>query len=204
MKTRKIFSCAIHISLKTFLVLLLLGQGGIYPLSALAEEDFFEALHAGRLSERMEISDFTLPSSSGGEVKLSDFKGKIVFLNFWATWCQYCRMERPSLQAMYDKYKDKGLVVLAVSIDRAGIETVKKYVVEHNLTFPNLHDQTSKVALEYGIRGVPTTFFIDSTGKVVGGVIGPRAWDSKEAYGLVEQLLAEGNGMTQEGQNAEK
>ena len=204
MKIRKIFLRAIHISLKTFLFFLLLGQGELSPLCASAEEDFFEALHAGRLSERMEISDFSLPSSGGGAVNLSDFKGKVVFLNFWATWCQYCRMERPSLQAMYDNYKDKGLVVLAVSIDRAGIETVKKYVAEHDLTFPNLHDQTSKVASEYGIRGVPLTFFIDRHGKVVGGVIGPRTWDSKEAYGLVEQLLAEGNGMTPEGQNAEK
>jgi len=78
-----------------------------------------------------------------------------------------------------------------VSIDQTGVDTVKKYVEEHEITFPNLHDQTSEVASEYGVRGVPVTLFIDGKGKAAGGVIGPRAWDSEEVHGLVEQLLSE-------------
>ena len=80
-----------------------------------------------------------------------------------------------------------------MSIDRAEIDTVKKYVEEFNITFPNLHDPTSKVAVKFGVRGVPMTYFIDADGKAVGGVVGPRQWNSKEVHGLVEQLLAEAN-----------
>ena len=94
---------------------------------------------------------------------------------------------------MYDKYKEQGLVVLAVSIDRGGSEAVQKFIEEHELTFPNVHDQSSKVAAAYGVRGVPSTYFIDPTGHAMGGVVGPRAWDSEEAFGLVEHLLTEIN-----------
>ncbi len=191
MKNREIFLRSIQMCLPIFFFVLSLVQGGLYIPSASAEEDFFEALQATRFSEPKEVPDFSLPSVDGGEVKLSDFKGKIAFLNFWATWCPYCRLERPALQAIYDKYKDKGFVIISVSIDRAGIDTVKKYVEEHEITFPNLHDQTSEVALEYGVRGVPITIFINNDGKAVGGVIGPRPWDNKEAHGLIEQLLSE-------------
>ena len=191
MKIRKSWLRRIRKYVKIVLFCLFLSQGGFSALAAAAEEDVFEALQASRLEERMDIEDFSLPSVSGGEMKLSDFKGKVVFLNFWATWCPYCRTERPGLQAMYDKYKDKKFVVLAVSIDRAEFETVKQYVEKNALTFPNLQDQTSEVTLKYGIRGVPMTLFIDSQGKVAGGAIGPRDWDSQEASGLVEQLLAE-------------
>jgi thiol-disulfide isomerase/thioredoxin len=188
---KPIFRHPVRISLPLFLLCLLIGQGWLYPSIASAEEDFFEALQASRLPERVEVSNFSLPLIGGQETKLSEFKGKVVFLNFWATWCPYCRKERPALQALYDTYKDKEFVVLSISIDRTSADIVKDYVEAHHITFPNLHDQTSKVALEYGVRGVPTTYFIDRDGKAVGGVIGPREWDSKEAYGLVEQLLSE-------------
>jgi len=80
-----------------------------------------------------------------------------------------------------------------VSIDRTDIDKVKKYVEEYKLTFPNLHDPTTKSAANYGVRGVPTTFFIDADGKIIGSVVGPRAWDSEDVQKLVEQLLAEAN-----------
>lgn len=191
MKTRKIFSRIIQMSVMTVLALPFISPGGTYTSFVSAAEDFFQALGATQFEDRLDHVDFSLPSVSGAEVKLSDFEGKVVFLNFWATWCPYCRTERSALQSLYDKYKDKEFVVLSVSIDRSGIDTVKKFVEAHELTFPNLHDQTSKVALEYGIRGVPVTLFIDKKGKVGGGVIGPRAWNSEEAYGLIEQLLSE-------------
>ena len=78
-------------------------------------------------------------------------------------------------------------------MDRTGADTVKKYVEELELTFPTLHDQTSKIASQYGVRGVPTTYVIDANGKAVGGAVGPRPWNSEEVYGLVEQLLKEAN-----------
>ena len=78
-----------------------------------------------------------------------------------------------------------------MSIDKGNIDKVKKYVKEHKLTFPNLHDPTTKSASEYGVRGVPTTYLIDVDGKVIGGAIGPRPWDGEDVQKLVEQLLAE-------------
>lgn len=164
---------------------------GIHIPAVSAEEDVFEALQIVRFDEPVEAVDFSLPLIGGEQAKLSDYKGNVVLLNFWATWCPYCRAERESLQNVYEKYKDKGFVVLSISIDRTGPETVKTFLDQHGLTFPNLHDQNSKVASGYAVRGVPTTYFIDMTGKIIGGVIGPRMWDSKEVQDLVEYLLAQ-------------
>ena len=169
----------------------LLVAGGMFAPSAFAEEDLFETLQIGRFDEPVDAPDFSLPLVGGGEAKLSDYKDKVVLLNFWATWCPYCRTERAALQTTYEKYKEQGFVVLSVSIDRDGIETVQKFVEEHGISFPNMHDQTSKVASEYGVRRVPSTYFILTNGKAVGGVIGPREWDSKDVHRLIEQLLSD-------------
>lgn len=95
------------------------------------------------------------------------------------------------MQALHDKYNNKGVVVLGVSIDKGNIEKVKKYVEELELTFLNLHDPMTKSAAGYGVRGVPTTYLIDTTGTIIGSVIGPRPWDGEDVQKLVEQLLAE-------------
>ena len=86
---------------------------------------------------------------------MNDYTGNLIFLNFWATWCPYCRAERDALQTTYQKYQDQGFIVLSVSIDRGDAETVQKFIREHGITFPNLHDQMSRVASEFGVRGVP-------------------------------------------------
>ena len=183
----------IDIRLMLLFLVVLMGQGWIGAAVTLAEDDVFQALQAGRFPERLEAPDFSLPSVGGTHTKLSDFKGKIVLLNFWATWCRYCQKERPTLQALYDRYKDKEFVVLSISIDRTSFEIVKEYVEANQITFPTLHDQAMQTASEYGVRGVPTTYFIDRDGKAVGGVIGPREWDSQAAYRLIEHLLANAN-----------
>lgn len=175
-------------------VLIVVWIGGVAsfaetPPSESVEADFFETLQVITLDEPVEAPDFSLPSIEGNDVKLSDFQGKVVFLNFWATWCPYCRMERPGLQTLFNAYKGQEFVIVSVSIDQSSIDTVKQYVEEYEITFPNLHDQASAVAAEYGVRGVPSTFFVNAGGKAVGGVIGPRDWDSKDAHSLVEHLL---------------
>ena len=193
MKARKIFQHSFQIVFISFILLLIICHTGGADFQALAEEDFFEALQLIRFTKPIEAPDFVLPTIEGGEGKLSNYKGKVIFLNFWATWCPYCRLERESLQAIYDKYKEQGFVVLSVSIDRTSLETVKAFIDEHNITFPNFHDRASKVATKYEVLGVPSTYFIDIHGNVIGGAIGPRPWDSKEMYSIVEQLLAEAN-----------
>jgi peroxiredoxin len=163
--------------------------GGHVP--ALAEEDLFDTLQIGRFDEPVEVPNFTLPLIGGEEASLKDYAGNLIFLNFWATWCPYCRTERDGLQATYEKYKDQGFVVLSVSIDRDNADTVQNFIQERGITFPNLHDQLSRVASEFGVRGVPSTIFINRDGYALGGVIGPREWDSEEMHRLVEQLLAD-------------
>jgi peroxiredoxin len=182
-----------YIRLMFLFFVVLIGQGWIGASVTLAEDDVFQALQASRFPERLEAPDFSLPSVSETNTKLSDFKGKVVLLNFWATWCRYCQKERPALQALYDRYKDKEFVVLSISIDRTSFDIVKKYVEANQITFPTLHDQTMQTASEYGVRGVPTTYFIDREGKAVGGVIGPREWDGQAAQGLIEYLLSHAN-----------
>ena len=172
---------------------LYLGVGALVSWNGavFAEENYFERLQIGRFDEPLEIPDFSLPLVEGGMATLSDYKGRVVFLNFWATWCPYCVEERSSLQVLHEKYKNQGLVVIAVSIDQGGIEKVKKFVKEKGLTFLNAHDKSSKTSVEYGVRGVPATIIVEPSGAAVGGVIGPRDWSSDEAYGLVEQIFAE-------------
>ena len=159
--------------------------------SALAEEDLFQTLQIGRFEEPVEVPNFTLPLIGGEKASLHDYTGNLIFLNFWATWCPYCRAERDALQTTYQKYQDQGFIVLSVSIDRGDAETVQKFIREHGITFPNLHDQMSSVASEFGVRGVPSTIFINKNGYAFGGVIGPREWDSEEMHRLIEQLLAD-------------
>lgn len=163
----------------------------MFLLQASAEEDLFETLQIGRFDQPVEVPNFTLPVIGGEEANLKDYPGKLILLNFWATWCPYCRTERGALQTTYEKYQEKGFLVLSVSIDRGEPETVQKFIEDHRITFPNFHDQASKVASEFGVRGVPSTIFIDASGKAIGGVIGPRAWDSAEMHQLIEDLLAQ-------------
>ena len=159
--------------------------------SSFADDNYFELLQVGRFAEPLEVPDFSLPLVVGGDITLSDYKGQVVFLNFWATWCPYCVEEREGLEELHKKYKDQGLVVLAVSIDQGSIEKVQKFVETKGLTFLNAHDNSSQTSMAYGVRGVPATIIIDPSGAALGGVIGPRKWGSDEAYGLVEQILAE-------------
>ncbi|MCP4404230.1 MAG: TlpA family protein disulfide reductase [bacterium] len=96
------------------------------------------------------------------------------------------------MQGVYEKYKDRGLVVVSVSLDRISLDEVKKFVEEMELTFPNLHDAKMSVGAAYQVRGIPATHILDRTGKAVGFVVGPRDWAGEEIAPLLEQLLAEG------------
>ncbi|MDY0235773.1 MAG: TlpA disulfide reductase family protein [Gudongella sp.] len=105
--------------------------------------------------------DFTLINMEGEEVSLSDYKGKLVYLNFWATWCGYCDQEMPDLQALNAENED--LVVLAVNV-REDLDTVKTYIEAGGYDFPVILDIEGEVATRYLINGMPTTYFINSEG----------------------------------------
>lgn len=110
-------------------------------------------------------ADFTLPDLNGQAQQLSQFRGKIVLLNFWATWCKPCTTEMPAMQSCYDKLRDKGLVVLAVN-ELEDDAKVREHIKNYGHTFPVLMDHDNRVANMYGVYGLPVSVFIDERGVV--------------------------------------
>jgi thiol-disulfide isomerase/thioredoxin len=137
--------------------------------------------------------DFTLEALSGGKVSLSSFRGKVVLLSFWATWCGPCKQEMPEMQALYQKLKSRGFEVVAVDMmeDKA---TVSKFVKTSGYTFPVLLDSTGEVGGgPYAARAIPTNYIVDKGGRLVArkiGIDGP-GWTSDARVALFESLLSQ-------------
>jgi thiol-disulfide isomerase/thioredoxin len=132
--------------------------------------------------------DISLPDLNGMVVKFSDFKGKIVFLNFWATWCPPCRFEMPAMEKLHKKLKNKDFVMLAVDLQEPAA-VVKKYFKKHKLTFMSLMDTDGEVSGLFGVRSIPTTFILDKEGRIIGGAVGAREWNGQESVALFEHLI---------------
>ena len=141
--------------------------------------------------------DFALADLAGTTRRIADFRGKIVFLNLWATWCPPCREEMPSMETLHRRLHGKDFVMLAVSEDEAGIAAVKPFVDQGGFTFPVLIDRDGLVSQRYGVTGYPETFIIDREGRVIQHVIGPEDWDSERAYQYFIHLLDQAVGTTQ-------
>ncbi len=131
-----------------------------------------------------------LKDMNGKNISLSDFSGKIVFLNFWTTWCPTCRIEMPSMEKLHQKLKNKDFAMVTVNLQESASQ-VKAFFKEFKLTFTALLDSTGEVGASFGIRAIPTTYILDKTGRVIGVVSGPREWDSKAAIALFENLMDE-------------
>lgn len=134
--------------------------------------------------------DFSLPDLSGADVAISGYRGKVVLLNFWATWCPTCVVEMPSMEKLHLKLKDKNFALVTVSIQDSALQ-VKRFFLMNKLTFTALLDLSGKTVPVFGIREIPTTLILDKTGKVVGRVIGSREWDSRESVAMFENLIGE-------------
>lgn len=144
-----------------------------------------------------EAPDFELPSIAGGTVKLSDYKGKLVFVNIWATWCAPCRDEMPSMERLYQKLKGPNFEMIAISVDEEGKATVNPFAKELGLTFPILLDPETNdsnnykpegVAKRYMITGVPETYLIRGDGLVILHLVGPTEWDRPEIVDVLKRL----------------
>jgi peroxiredoxin len=109
--------------------------------------------------------EIVLPDLQGKEIRLSDLRGKVVLVNFWATWCKPCKEEMPAMQASYDKLRDEGFVVLAVN-ELEDTEKVAEHIRTHDHTFPVVMDHSNRVANRYGVVGLPASFLIDRQGIV--------------------------------------
>ena len=113
----------------------------------------------------MQVEDFRLTDLAGKEQSLSQYRGKIVLLNFWATWCKPCTTEMPAMQASFDKLRDKGFVVVAVN-ELEDDARVREHIKQYGHTFPVLMDRDNKVANQFGVFGLPVSVFIDQEGRV--------------------------------------
>jgi peroxiredoxin len=125
----------------------------------------------------------------GKSVSLADFKGQVVLVNFWATWCGPCRVEMPSMEAMYKEMNAQGFEILAVSTDEEGSAVTKPFVDDSQLTFPILHDTKYEVGAMYGVRTLPMSYVVDRKGIIQHRIYGARDWHSPEAKNLLNKLL---------------
>ena len=127
---------------------------------------------------------------SGNPVRLADFKGRVVLLNFWATWCAPCIREMPSLDQLQAGLGGKGLSVVAVSIDGEGAKAIVPFAERLKLEYIGLHhDFQGALFKAFAVDGIPTTFLIDDRGMIVGGYLGPAEWNSPEAVALIRHYL---------------
>ncbi len=126
---------------------------------------------------------FSLKTMSGDPVKLDDYRGKVVLLNFWASWCIPCKEEMPRIQAAYEQFQDHGLVVLGINmtdLDNRG--ALKTFVQDTKITFPILLDENGIVRKNYRVLSIPTSFFVDRTGIIQHFQLGPMSASQLQQY----------------------
>ena len=149
----------------------------------------FEEMGIVQLDEPVPIPvEVQLTDLKGRSVSFSEFKGKILFVNFWATWCPPCREEMPSMEKLHARLKQKDFVILAVDLMEPASK-VEAFFQEFKLTFMALLDSNGEVGSLFGIRSIPTTLILDKNGMIIGIAVGPRDWVGKKSIALFEYLI---------------
>ena len=131
--------------------------------------------------------EFSLKDLNGQPVSLSDFRGKIVFLNFWTTWCYACRIEMPDMEKLHQKFKNTDFAMVTINLQES-VSQVKQFFKDFKLTFTALLDSDGEVGAHFMITAIPTTFILDKSGIIIGKVMGPREWDGEKSFALFEHL----------------
>jgi len=148
---------------------------------------------SGKSQNNVPAIDFTLTDLDGYYIALSDFKGKVVFLNFFATWCPPCRDEMPSMQKLHEELDGEDFVMVAVSVDKGSIQSVKDFIEKNNYTFKVLHDKKGEAAYNYNVRSIPATYLIDKNGIIAGRIIGSRDWMEPRIVKHLRELVVVDN-----------
>jgi len=162
-------------------------EGSIQPAGA-EGIDYKLVPNLEPLKDKALTPDFVLPDPAGTKLSLKDFRGKLVFLNFWASWCVPCREEMPAMERLYQEFKDRGFVILAVNIKDTRKDALA-FVKELKLTYPILLDPPGEVGLLYGAWGLPATYLIGVKGEGLARAWGPADWYSPGARELIQALL---------------
>ncbi len=158
-------------------------------VSLVQDDSSLESVKMSSIGEGIPAPDFTFPGLDGKNTSLSDYKGKVVLVNIWATWCPPCVYEMPSMQKLYNEFNGKNFEILAVSIDAAGVDAVAPFMKKHKLSFPALMDPKGTIKSMYRVTGIPESFIIDKQGVLVGKIIGPRDWATQEVFGFFQDLI---------------
>ncbi len=153
------------------------------------EGALFSKIGIQSIRENKKAPNFCLEGLNGQRLQLNTLKGKIIFLNFWASWCGPCKEEMPSMETLYQHYRERDFVFLTISVDYGGPEPVRKFIQKHGYHIPVLLDPTGKTLDLFEINKIPGTVLIDKKGKMIGRVIGPRNWSSSEVFSLVDEML---------------
>jgi thiol-disulfide isomerase/thioredoxin len=131
--------------------------------------------------------DIQLDDLVGNKVNMTEFKGKIIFLNFWATWCPPCRKEMPAMEKLHNKLQDQEFIMVSVSLKESA-RKVGEFFKKQNLTFAALLDPKGHASKKFGIAQIPTTFVLNKNGDIIGKALGPRRWERKAAVDFFKQL----------------
>ena len=183
MKTFKRIFCSISITTIFFSLNPFFFEG-----RARGETHFIESLSLVRFYGEVKARDFLLKDLNGNEVHLASHQGKVIFLNFWATWCVACLVEMPSMEKLFQKFNEKDFVILAVDIQE-DLEQVIKFKEKFKLSFPILLDTEGVVASYYGVNALPATYLIDREGYLYAAALGARNWASENAFLLIKHLI---------------
>ena len=153
------------------------------------KDALFDVPQKSRVAQGLPAPTFIFPGLDGRMVDLQAYRGKVVFLNIWATWCPPCREEMPSMEGLYQELKREDFEILAVSIDEAGAAAVAPFMKKYHLSFPALLDPEGKMKNLYGVTGVPESFIINKEGIIEKIVIGPMDWAAPEAVLFFRDLI---------------
>lgn len=177
-------------SLALGVTLLILAQGSVANAGEERLAPFVKALELRAYPSVTVPPDFSGHTVDAREVSLTKLRGKVLIVNFWASWCLECRPEMPVLERLHREHAAHGLVVIGVNA-RENTGTVRRYARELDLTFPLVLDPRGAVNTLYGVVGLPTTFLIGRDGRAIAFGVGPREWGSPQAQTLIETLLSE-------------
>ena len=167
----------------------LLLSGPLFAQTARSAAPDYKAVpKLEEMKDRQPAPDFTLAAPDGRKLSLKDYRGKIVFLNFWATWCVSCREEMPAMERLYQEFKGKGFEIVAVNVKDKRADALA-FVKTLKLTYPVMMDPQGEVGLLYGAWGMPMTYLIDENGIVLARMWGAADWYSPGARNLIRTLV---------------
>jgi peroxiredoxin len=168
-------------------ILVFLAVAGLVIVFALKQNNPY--LRYSPLRVGQPAPGFTLPGLDGKMVSLSDYRGHVVLVNVWATWCPPCVDEMPSMEKLYRELKGEKFEILAISIDAPGKKAVAPFMKKYNLSFPALMDPNGTIKALYQTTGVPESFIINQEEILIEKIIGPRDWAAPAVVGFFRNLL---------------